>query len=322
MRTLKIQKHRLMQNKLRPISVLLSSAVLFAGGAFAKEKDVKEEKEPAKMEFIRVKETPSRAKLQTSIATFKKGDVTVDLIGAVHIGDKEYFQGLNKEFTNYQVLLFEMVGGEQLVNGKAPKEAKQNKMAFLGAAYEMMQGMLELSGQKEFIDYTAKNFVHADLTMDEFEKLQEQRNESVLSFALKQALEAQQANAKQPDMVGMMHAILSRNPDKLKLQLIDSLAQGDDRIGEMAGETVIISDRNKKCLDVMEQQIKAGKTKLGIFYGAAHFPDMEKRLKEMGFTQGGCRWLTAWDVEKAKAIPAKLDKKANEKDEVEEKDAA
>ena len=32
-------------------------------------------------------------------------------------------------------------------------------------------------------------------------------------------------------------------------------------------------DRDAKCLEVL-----AGKKKLGIFYGAAHFPDMEKRL--------------------------------------------
>ena len=46
--------------------------------------------------------------------------------------------------------------------------------------------------------------------------------------------------------------------------------------------------------------MKAGKTKLGIFYGAAHFPDMVKRLVEEGWTLGGTEWMTAWELGAAK----------------------
>ena len=43
--------------------------------------------------------------------------------------------------------------------------------------------------------------------------------------------------------------------------------------------------------------MKKGRKKLGIFYGAAHMPDMEKRLQKMGFAQvGKPRWLVAWDI--------------------------
>jgi hypothetical protein len=60
--------------------------------------------------------------------------------------------------------------------------------------------------------------------------------------------------------------------------------------------TVIISERNKIALGVLQKQIAAGKKKLGIFYGAAHLKDMEKRLLALGFTLEKTEWLTAWDL--------------------------
>jgi len=64
---------------------------------------------------------------------------------------------------------------------------------------------------------------------------------------------------------------------------------------------VIITDRNQRCLEVMHRELAAGRGKLGIFYGAAHFPDMEKRLLEQGFKRTRHEWITAWDIPKAVA---------------------
>jgi hypothetical protein len=35
---------------------------------------------------------------------------------------------------------------------------------------------------------------------------------------------------------------------------------------------------------------------LAVFYGAAHLPDLEKRLRGVGFGRMAERWLTAWDL--------------------------
>ena len=44
---------------------------------------------------------------------------------------------------------------------------------------------------------------------------------------------------------------------------------------------------------------------LAIFYGAAHFPDMEKRMIEkMGFERKGVRWVTAWELPARKKLPS------------------
>jgi hypothetical protein len=61
--------------------------------------------------------------------------------------------------------------------------------------------------------------------------------------------------------------------------------------------STLISDRNKRALDVLRQQTDGGKKKLAIFYGAGHMPDMEKRLHDdFGLRKVETRWLKAWDL--------------------------
>lgn len=250
-------------------------------------------------EFIRVERDEANTRLQTAVTRYSRGNIEVDLIGAVHIADKEYYEKLNTSFKAYPVILFEMIGGEGLGKGNALNqegEKPEGALALLGAAFEKTQKALDLKGQKDEIDYSAENFVHADLTIEEFNKLNEEREQSIMSFMLKQALA--KPSGKQPSSAGLLMALLSRNPNKLKLQLVDTLGEGDTQMANISGDNVIISDRNLKCLAVMQDQIKAGKTKIGIFYGAAHYPDMEKRLIELGFKQSKQTWLDAWVIPK------------------------
>ena len=58
--------------------------------------------------------------------------------------------------------------------------------------------------------------------------------------------------------------------------------------------SVIVGERNKVALRVMNQQIRRGKKYIGIFYGAGHLRLMEKSLEEMGFKKVGETWRTAW----------------------------
>ena len=56
-------------------------------------------------------------------------------------------------------------------------------------------------------------------------------------------------------------------------------------------------DRNKACLEVLKQQLKAGKKNIAIFYGAAHMPDFDKRLKEeLGVKRTTNEWIDAWSL--------------------------
>lgn len=254
--------------------------------------------------FIRVDEDEKAARLQTAVTRYEKDGASVELIGAVHIADKAYYTKLNERFKGYDALLFEMIGGEKAADRQAADEAgaKDANLAGLHKVYDMVAKFLNLTGQMQTVDYTAPNFVHADLTLEEFAKLQEERGESLLGFALKAGKDAPEP-AKQPDPAKLLSAMLSGKSNLVKLEIVHTLGQGDDQIAAFAGESVIITDRNQRCIDVMNRELAAGKRKLGVFYGAAHFPDMEKRLLDAGFKRTGQEWLTAWDIPKEQAKP-------------------
>jgi hypothetical protein len=74
--------------------------------------------------------------------------------------------------------------------------------------------------------------------------------------------------------------------------------------------STIITERNKKALEVLDREMKRGKRKLAIFYGAGHLPDFEARLKkDFKLKRQNQRWLEAWKLTrdrgnaKAKAAP-------------------
>lgn len=252
-------------------------------------------------DFIRVKETEDAAKLQTAVFGYEKDGIRVDLIGAIHLADRKYYEFLNTYFENYDVLLFEMVGGENLGGGKKPviveEPVEEDNLAGLRTIYETMEKALGLTGQAGHIDYTAENFVHADLTMKEFESLQKEKGESLLSFMIQAGMSAEKPS-RDPDTIKLMRGMLTGRSDLVKLELMHTLAEGDNQVDALGGENVIIGDRNAKCIEVLEKQMEGKSKNIGIFYGAAHFPDLERRLVEMGFKRVSNKWLTAWSVKK------------------------
>ncbi|MDQ8190777.1 hypothetical protein [Roseibacillus persicicus] len=258
-------------------------------------------------DFIRVVEDEKQAQLQTSITTYRKGDTSITLIGAIHIADEDYFQALNKEFTKYPVLLFELIGGEnaaKTLNGKPrekEEEADGRPAEGLRGLYGSFASTMQLAEQIDLIDYTKENFVHADLTMAEYQKLTEGKSDEVLAFALQTSVKGSEISGKPfggMDMGLVMRAILSGDSTGLKLQYMTLMEQGDESTAALTGKNLVISDRNDKCFAVLAEQRKKGAQKIGIFYGAAHFPDMERRLLADGFEQVQHDWLTAWHVKK------------------------
>ena len=66
------------------------------------------------------------------------------------------------------------------------------------------------------------------------------------------------------------------------------------------GESALVEGRNARAMEVFDEQVEDGIRYLGIYYGAAHMPDFEKRLKARGYKRIGQKWLTAWDLTKRK----------------------
>jgi hypothetical protein len=257
-------------------------------------------------------------KLEVGVGTYKNDEgVTVHLVGAVHVGDKRYYKELDKLFESYDALLYEMV---KPADAGAPRRGVRGT-GMVSFFQRFLKDALELEFQLDGVDYTKKNFVHADLDAETFEKMQAERGESILGLMLQQMLReiAKGAEGKgdargaEPNLMDILGALDA--PDRAKrFKLIfgRSFGQMEDQIAGFQG-TVLVTERNKKALAVLKDQIRAGKKNIGIFYGAAHLPDMESRLALMGFKRSGVEYKVAWDISDNPAPPAE-DKKADEKE--------
>lgn len=259
-------------------------------------------------DFIRFVEEETSDSLQTAVVSYESPQkVKVDLVGAIHIADKAYFDALNTRFKSYDAVLYELVGPsiEERTKPEAMKEAQ--KLQWVGQLQAMMKDALKLTGQLEGIDYQAKNFVHADMNMSQFTQTQDQKQESFLTLYLKASQAQKAANEKRgvsSDAAGMVMLLKILTMKDSSTELKRMIAQEFDSVedimaGVEAGDgTVLVGERNRVALEVLAKEIVAGKKRLAIFYGAAHLADMEARLMKQGFKRTQVEWLKAWDLPK------------------------
>ena len=226
--------------------------------------------------------------------------VYVDLIGAVHVGEKEYYDALNKRLEMYDSMLYELIAPEGTV---IPKGGGERDIANPIAALQVgMMAGLDLSFQLEQVDYTPSNFVHADMTPEEFAESWTENNESVSRILLKSMGHsiAMQSKGKGPSNFSFLAAGLSKNPTlKFRRVAAEQMMAMDAGMSIFDGDkgSTIIENRNAKAMKIIKREIDAGKTKLGIFYGAGHLNDMQERLEnEFQMKRAGKTWLPAWKL--------------------------
>jgi hypothetical protein len=266
---------------------------------------------PAKgSDFIRVRRNADQkaTAMETSIVRYEMTNadgekVVVDLIGVVHIGEKDYYDQLNELFKSYDALLYELVApeGTRIPKGGRAAGGITNPVA---ALQQGMQSMLGLEFQLEHIDYMANNFVHADMTPAEFAESMEKNDESVFKIILRaigqgMAMQGAGGGAGTSDMEILM-AIMSGNQEqKLRSLMAEQMVNADMAMVIFEGKdgSTIINHRNAKCVEILKKQIEEGNKHLAIFYGAGHMTDFDKRLREdLGMKRGGRRWLQAWNL--------------------------
>jgi len=235
----------------------------------------------------------------TAITTYQKDGVELVLYGAVHIADKACFEALNQRFRGCDVLLYELVGPEDYRPTRDREQKGFNPVALL---QQGLKNGLQLSFQLDEIDYLAPNFVHADMTPQEFESSMSERGESLLSIMFEmmrsgadmQRQQAEEGHAPpEVDFVKAFRTGEGRHTMRVtfaqQLEAMELLAAGGE------GST-LLEGRNEKCLRVLQREMKKGHKKIGIYYGAAHLPHMERRLvSDMGFSKVKHEWLQAWD---------------------------
>jgi hypothetical protein len=278
--------------------------------AEAKKKPV-EAKAAEPLKFIRVvRDSHDRPiALETAVghyvSTAAGKPFSVDLIGCIHVADKKYYEALNEQFTRYGAVLFELVMPEGASLEKLGQRESNHPVA---RVQQSLPKILDLEYQLKLIDYTAKNFVHADLSPDEMAKAIKSRGDSggsvfikVFFDILKESSKQAEAREKRGDFAEfqLLAALFDSNrPLALKRLMADQmeLVESGTGLGPTL-DTILVQDRNGAAMRILADEIKKGTRKIAIFYGAAHMPDFDRRLtQDLKLKREAMTWDRAWDM--------------------------
>jgi hypothetical protein len=224
----------------------------------------------------------------------------VDLVSAVHVAEKGYYEALNKRFQNYDVVLYELVAPEGTVVPKGGGSPNRNA---LSSVQNAMKDLLELEYQLSGIDYTKKNFTHADLSPDQFAQSMKDKGESFWTIFMRLMAAGMVQQASNPGKSNEFDIMLALfDPDravKLKRIMAEQFADLDTVMSAFNGPdgSTLITERNKAALKVLDKEIGAGHKKIAIFYGGGHMPDMEARaIGDFKLMRDSQEWLEAWNL--------------------------
>ena len=241
--------------------------------------------------------------LQMSIVTYEPADgqdiLSVDLVGAIHIGDPSYYAELNERFRDYDVLLYELVAPQDA----AASGGLDRRKGVLSTTQIGMTKLLDLSFQLDEINYDQANFVHADLSPEELRQSMADRGESLYVYFWRIFFASLDEYAKDPlglqDMQMLSTMVASGQNNSFKTMIAYEMTN-IDRVQDILGEdsdSAVIGARNQRAIDVLKREIDAGAKRIGIFYGVAHMPDLEERLlDQLGLEYSASDWVDAWHL--------------------------
>lgn len=288
-------------------SLLIILLVLFSNILFSKDLTTIPVTEKSKTQFLRINSDENNTPISLQLANARYIPISgipngmyVDLISAVHVADKSYYENLNSLFKTYDVVLYELVAPEGTkVNERDASEGK----SMLSMIQQGMKNVLGLTFQLEEVDYSPKNFVHADISPEDFKNSMDENGESFIAMFMRMWLVGLQQQATNPNAVNDMDLIMamfSSNKERdLKVIAAKQFMNMDPLMNAIEGDkgSTLVTTRNLKALKVLRQEIENGNKTFAIFYGAAHMPEMEEvMMKEFKLKPAGVNWVDAWDL--------------------------
>lgn len=265
--------------------------------------------------YVRVLRKAGRAlALETAVGRFlSPSGQSLDLVAAVHLGERPYYQGLNREFAGYSAVCYELIAphtiqderGRQVRPIPIPSDEADNP---LSGVQMYLTRLLGLTFQLNEIDYFPDNFVHADLSPDELVRSMARRGESpqkMVAQLLRESLN-QSTDISPTDALALDVALAraSVRPPSLAEQLLirrvfaTSFQNFEKLTTSFAGPdgSSLIQVRNQRALEVAQKLLRQGKKRVAVFYGAGHMLDMEQRLLKAGFRKRRVDYLKAWKL--------------------------
>jgi hypothetical protein len=235
----------------------------------------------------------------------RREPVQVDLVAAVHLGGRAYYDALDRLFTEYDCVLYELVAPP---NARVPKPGRK-PAGMIGSAQQGLTQLLGLEYQLDRIDYTADNFVHADLSPREFDAAMAKRGESwwtMFTRLMRESVARAERGEATPgadvgfgEMLGLLFGGGPERQVRLRRIMAEQFTDMDVLTAAFGGEdgSTLITDRNTAALEVLRTRIARGDRRIAIFYGAAHMDDFDRRLRrDFGVQPRDTAWLEAWDL--------------------------
>ena len=312
--------------------------------AYGQDAPVAEEShEPIWFRIVREQDVP--VGLDTSIVRYT-GDyvgrdgqtraVSVSLVGAIHMAEKEYYETLNEKFTQFDTVVFELVTEgdanlkEQLKYDPDAEVKAPSPINIVGFMQFYMGRALGFSYQINGINYSAPNLRRGDCDASEF-LIELILNGDVVRFFYDAFLDNFLTESMEDDvsltapiaiLMAKNRRLVARRFFALELAS-DSLDQANEesrefdelqraqeegdagrynalnsKLREKERENVIIHFRNKKALEVARDELERGHDNIAIFYGAAHLADLGRRLEtEFRLKRDEqVEWLRAWNM--------------------------
>jgi hypothetical protein len=270
--------------------------------------------------------------LQIASVDYKKpgSNVVVRLTGVIHIGDKEYYETLQREaLDTADVVLFEGVK----IEGQDENPELQAG-GNLGSLYSQMGNLLGIGFQKDGIDYTRDNFVHCDMTLPKDNPLNQQMGGAQMQQALqmlgpiaafKQMLTQGKDGQRTEDAIKhqMAQMMIMQMNGEDQTDLLEQL-KGKDGIlppgmrsqAERAAKALkgspimpnmgmtpemkelILDKRNEYVLEQLGERLAntdpSQKQVIAVFFGAAHNPGFAEGLEKLGYEEVSRTWFRAW----------------------------
>ena len=275
--------------------------------------------------YIRITEVPD-GEIQLQVAIRKLEHATdsnappIWLSAVAHVGEKSYFDTIQKHLDQQALVLFEGVGFH-------PNKATRLKGE--RGAGNFQRDMVEKSIQEDIakslgllyqlgaIEYDRSNFLNSDMSAQEFmTHFQLGTKQSILSGNAKEDRDATRFMATiagtsavtkilkgflklfgtSPKFQGVARLVLIETLGSLgnEISNTDKLPESMQKLMKM-----ILQKRNKIVLQDLRKVMNAKERpkSISIFYGAAHMPHLETRItKSLEYKPASDTWLTCFSV--------------------------
>ena len=237
-------------------------------------------------------------KMQAALGHYQNGNgIKVDLLSTMHIGDSAFFHAIARQFPKYDAVLYELVAPHDV----PPTEEGVNDQQL------MIARDCDLDNQGPHINYLRPNFVHADLSLEEIQKLEVEKHGTFKGAfgegpGIKAARDERDTAGQREVYADLQASKVANVGERIRLmrraysQLLEFTARPAPGQTYPAGMEVLVGARNDQVMRVLEDQINGGKKNLAVFYGAAHMVDLESRLFKLGFKRQSLVWQATWTV--------------------------